>query len=156
MPFLKMLLQIRFCENDELYILGDVIDRNPDGIRILKMIMGQPNIHLLLGNHEYMMLQLLTMDIEENRSAYLDLYSLWCFYNGGQVTYEAYLKESPETQNRILEYLRNLPIEAEVCVNGRNTLLVHASPTSLYPGPLLDMPNETSFAVWNRLSIMVP
>ena len=37
--FMRMLKQIKFCEEDTLYILGDAIDRGPDGIKILKAIM---------------------------------------------------------------------------------------------------------------------
>ena len=57
--FDDVLKQIKLTKNDTLYILGDVIDRNPDGITILKYIMHKPNIKMLLGNHEYMMLNAL-------------------------------------------------------------------------------------------------
>ena len=51
--------QINLQEMDTLYILGDVIDRYPDGIKILREIMKKDNIKMLLGNHEYMMLEAL-------------------------------------------------------------------------------------------------
>ena len=51
--FDDVLKQIKLNENDTLYILGDVVDRNPDGITLLKYIMSKPNIKMLLGNHEY-------------------------------------------------------------------------------------------------------
>ncbi|MBQ1545611.1 MAG: metallophosphoesterase, partial [Clostridia bacterium] len=42
---------------DDLYVLGDVIDRNGDGgIDVLRWIMEQPNVHMILGNHECMLL----------------------------------------------------------------------------------------------------
>ena len=44
-------------ESDTLYILGDVIDRHPYGITILRKIMKMPNAKMLLGNHEYIMLK---------------------------------------------------------------------------------------------------
>ena len=44
-------------EEDTLYILGDVIDRGPDGIVILQDAMQRSNVKMLMGNHEYMMLQ---------------------------------------------------------------------------------------------------
>ena len=47
--FRSILKQIRLQPGDTLYILGDVIDRHPDGIRILRMIMGMPNAKMLLG-----------------------------------------------------------------------------------------------------------
>lgn len=55
--FDNILKQIDLQPDDTLYILGDVIDRNPDGVAILRQIMAMPNVKMLLGNHEYMMLQ---------------------------------------------------------------------------------------------------
>ena len=54
--FDSVMEQINLQPEDTLYILGDVIDRNPDGIRILRQIMAMPNAKMVLGNHEYMML----------------------------------------------------------------------------------------------------
>ena len=54
--FKGFLNKVGFCDEDILYILGDVIDRGPDGVKILKWLMLQPNVELLLGNHEAMLL----------------------------------------------------------------------------------------------------
>ena len=54
--FEKLLDVIDFSENDFLYILGDAIDRGPDGIKILQKIKDTPNMDLIIGNHEFMML----------------------------------------------------------------------------------------------------
>ena len=55
--FASIMKQINLQPEDTLYVLGDVIDRHPGGIRILRKIMAMPNAKMLLGNHEYMMLQ---------------------------------------------------------------------------------------------------
>lgn len=60
--FHAMLKKIQFSEDDILILLGDVIDRGPDGIALLLEIMEMPNAIMLLGNHEYMMLQFLSPD----------------------------------------------------------------------------------------------
>ena len=57
--FESVLKQICLQPEDTLYVLGDVIDRHPGGIRILRRIMPTPNAQMLLGNHEYMMLRAL-------------------------------------------------------------------------------------------------
>lgn len=46
-------------KDDELFILGDVIDRGKNGIKIIQDIMKRksPEVTLFLGNHEYMMIQ---------------------------------------------------------------------------------------------------
>ena len=42
--FDSILNQINLQPEDTLYILGDVVDRYPDGIRILRRIMKMPNV----------------------------------------------------------------------------------------------------------------
>ena len=55
--FRSYLGSIPFTCTDELYILGDVVDRNGDGgIAMLQWCMEQKNVHLLRGNHEDMLL----------------------------------------------------------------------------------------------------
>ena len=51
---------------DTLYVLGDVIDRYPQGVRILRQIMAMENVKMLLGNHEYMMLRALGRPCDDN------------------------------------------------------------------------------------------
>ncbi|MGX8721340.1 MAG: metallophosphoesterase, partial [Eubacteriales bacterium] len=151
-PYHRMLKKIGFCEDDTLYILGDVIDRNPSGIPILKEIMDTPNIRLLLGNHEYMMRDFLDTDQQDDLDAWAQKMDRWCNRNGGWVTYHAFLRESQRAQDRILAFLHRLPVNIEISVGGRRILLVHASPTFLYSESRPGMKDETEFAVWNRLA----
>lgn len=53
--FRSVMKQIKLQPEDTLYVLGDVIDRNPDGIRILRELMAMLNVKMTLGNHELMM-----------------------------------------------------------------------------------------------------
>ena len=57
--FNSIMKQINLQHEDTLYVLGDVIDRHPGGIRLLRRIMAMPNAKMLLGNHEFMMLRAL-------------------------------------------------------------------------------------------------
>ena len=54
--FESVMKQIDLQPTDTLYVLGDVIDRFPDGIRILRRLMKMPNVKMILGNHELLML----------------------------------------------------------------------------------------------------
>ena len=54
--FIEGLERIGFGESDELYMIGDAIDRGPDGIRILQYVKDHKNMDLLIGNHEFMMM----------------------------------------------------------------------------------------------------
>ena len=51
-----MLSKVGFSDDDFCFVLGDVIDRGEDGMKILKWMMSQPNMELILGNNEVMML----------------------------------------------------------------------------------------------------
>ena len=151
-PYHRMLKKIGFCESDTLYVLGDVIDRNPSGIAILKEIMDAPNIHMLLGNHEYMMWDFLNTDKDADFDAWVQKMDRWCDLNGGWVTHDAFLRESQRSQEQILDFIRDLPVNLEITVQGIRILLVHASPAFLFKKPVNGMQNETEFAVWNRIA----
>ncbi len=51
--FNSIMKQINLQPEDTLYVLGDVIDRYSDGIKILRKLMKMKNVKMLLGNHEY-------------------------------------------------------------------------------------------------------
>ena len=52
--FERLLELVQFSDADQLYIIGDVIDRGAMGVDILQKIMVTPNMTMLLGNHEQM------------------------------------------------------------------------------------------------------
>lgn len=144
--------QIGLRPEDTLYVLGDVIDRYPDGIRILRKLMGMPNVKLLLGNHEYMMLNALDPDRQDSRdvnSGRTEPLALW-YYNGGKVTHD-HIKHLPRSARiEIFDFLRALPLAFDVEVSGRKYRLVHASPVEKYTDQGGRYPTITKFAVWNR------
>ena len=66
--FVGLLEKAGFSESDQLYVIGDVIDRNGDGgVAMLRWMMNQENVILIRGNHEAMMLECdfaLTEDVD--------------------------------------------------------------------------------------------
>lgn len=62
---------------DTLYVLGDATDRGPDGWKLLKELLANPQVKYIKGNHDQMM-------IESWKDDFCDTY-LW-FRNGGYVT----------------------------------------------------------------------
>ncbi len=128
-----LLKKADFCEDDFLYILGDVIDRRGDGgVGILKWLLTQTNIQLILGNHEAMLLscdflfQEITEEsvgnIDTEKMALLNTYN----ENGGDVTLNALNDLDKETVLDILDYLRDCPIYETVSVGNKDFILVHA------------------------------
>lgn len=65
----KMLELINFNNDDTLYILGDVIDRGKDGIKVLSDIMKRENMVFIMGNHEYMAMQCLPFLLDDPSNA---------------------------------------------------------------------------------------
>ncbi|MBE5738951.1 MAG: serine/threonine protein phosphatase [Clostridiales bacterium] len=55
--FIELLKEINFNKNDTLYILGDIIDKGKDSIKLLKFIIENKNMIAILGNHEATFLQ---------------------------------------------------------------------------------------------------
>ncbi len=50
--FCALMKKIGFSESDELYICGDIIEKGPESVRLLKQIFSMPNAYAILGNHE--------------------------------------------------------------------------------------------------------
>ncbi len=130
--FKKLLESVNFSSNDTLYVLGDVIDRGPDGIKLLKWMMLQPNVELILGNHEAMMLSCdflfeeITEDsIDRLTGTKLQTYSVWVS-NSGQPTLNALSAMRKSEIKYLLEYLREAPLYETLTVNDTDFLLVHS------------------------------
>ena len=150
--FHSIMEQISLQSTDTLYVLGDVIDRHPDGIRILRQIMAMPNVKMLLGNHEHMMLQALEQPYNEDDTSFPYDTARWLatwYRNGGEVTHR-YLKHlSKALRSQIFDYLRSLPLEYMLDLGEKQYALVHAAPPELYreDGQFY---NPTHFAIWKR------
>lgn len=123
--FQKMLRLIRFRPWDRLYIIGDAIDRGPDGIEILKYLMCHKNMILLKGNHERDMCNALLQDSPEITDEVLSFFDLW-FDNGGEVTYRALLEEEEIDALKIVNFVDELKGYMLVKVRRKDYLLVHA------------------------------
>lgn len=119
--FHALLKKIHFTQNDMLYMIGDVVDRGPDGIALLQEIMRTPNMVMLLGNHEYMMLQYLSPNATEIEIRRWNR-------NGNAPTLAAYLQLNPDEREEILSFLRARPTHLEMTINGRKFYLVHGFP----------------------------
>lgn len=144
--FNSILRQIKLKKTDHLYVLGDVIDRNPDGIRLLRRIARAENMTMLLGNHEYMMLEW----IDDPNNDYAEF--VWKSRNGGYITWKKWKYCGQAFKNEMLAFLRSLPINIEVTCGGKDWLLVHGAPECMYKPDSWAWESSKKYAVWFRLS----
>lgn len=110
----------KLSENDTLYIIGDVIDRGSDGIKILLDIMQRKNVKFILGNHEWMLL----LSVLSNWSG--DFVDNWtCSNNGGAKTMKALLSLDDDTANNLVDFLLNSHLVEKIHIDGRVYNLIH-------------------------------
>ena len=144
--YMEALKQINLKDEDTLYVLGDIVDRGPDGIEILRDMMFRANVIPLIGNHDYMalmMLKKLAVPItEENVESHItvdDMTSYMHWINdGGSATIEGFRKLSFEEKQDIIEYLEEFSLYEEISVGGKEYILVHAGIDPFVPGKSLD------------------
>jgi len=129
----KMLDLIGFSDTDELYVLGDVLDRGEEPIRVLEDMSMRPNVFPILGNHELMaawVLRRLCVEVTEDNYAgqidekLLEALSLWRM-DGGQTTLDAFQRLSMDDREAVLAYLEEFSPYEELTVGKNRFLLVH-------------------------------
>lgn len=114
--FYKMTTKINFASEDNLYILGDVIDKGDDNLRLLDFIRKSENMTLIKGNHEYLFERYLQGTISAE---------LWdaC---GGSVTRAEVDQLSENEKEDYLVFLKSLPVYKILTVNGEKYFLTHS------------------------------
>lgn len=128
--YIKMLELIEFSHDDELYVLGDVVDRGEKPVEILRDMMKRPNVFLLIGNHELMALDVLNMMFgsdsgEKQRNAVEAAMGSWLI-NGGAYTIEGFAKLLYGERFDVLDYLSELLLCEAVDVGEKTFILVHS------------------------------
>lgn len=156
----RLLDQAGFGEDDFLFVLGDVIDRGENGTELLLWLTRQPNVQLILGNHEAMLLacRFLFEQVTDESLAHLTVEKMSLFQNwlanGGGATLPGLrklLKQSPDELEGILEYLEDAPLYETVEAGGRLFVLTHGGIDNFDPKkPLEDY--EANDFLWARPS----
>ncbi len=119
---------IGFTSEDELYLLGDVLDGNNNDpaacARILDDVMNHDNIHMLMGNHEH--LHLLLQDQPET-------YCTPDILNDSRLQcgpFHRFLEEkcTGEEKKKYVDFLRGLELFEGIEMGGYILCLTHAEP----------------------------
>ena len=111
----RMLEKIDFQKDDMLYILGDILDRGPNPIKIILDLMERQNVEVIAGNHCVMACEcfkFLFQEITEDSLAQIDEDTIEKLLNwqknGGVATTDEFYKYDKETQKKIVEFISDL------------------------------------------------
>lgn len=132
--YIELIEQIGLTDEDDLYILGDAMDRGPEPIKVIQDIMDRPNATYILGNHDFMMWKVakdLMVEItEDNAESYLTQEHMqsWLDWmeNGGGNTLEQFRKLSRKEQQGILDYIEEASGYEVIDIGYYQYILVHA------------------------------
>lgn len=116
----EMLDDIRFSDDDTLFIIGDMVDRGPQSLEIIKDVMVRPNVVPLIGNHEMMI-----RDHYHDRGSGRDCWLLSC--NGGLVTKAAFEELSGNERQAILDWINTLYLQKEIVIGDMTFLMSHSA-----------------------------
>lgn len=111
----KLIEKINLSKEDTLYIIGDLVDRGDQPIETIEYVMDHPNIEVLMGNHDEMMLYSLKYKDEVQ----IERWSR----NGCHPTIEGFNKRNEEEKEKILNYIESLPYYK---ILDNKYLLIHA------------------------------
>lgn len=132
--YLAMLKQIAFSQDDTLFVLGDVVDRGPEPIKVLQDMASRDNVYLLKGNHEAMasfVLRKLNVEITEaNAHSHLDTKWMQTIMewqqNGGSITMEKFRALPADEKPDLLDYMDDAPLYEIIDVGTKTYLLLHS------------------------------
>lgn len=119
-PLRRLVERLKPTDDDRFICLGDMIDRGPDPVGVIRFVRSLPNVEVILGNHEDLMLQ--AIDFSDDDAMALFNWGI----NGGATTKAGLdLLDSEELED-LLAWVRSLKRWGYVRVGGRLFLLAHA------------------------------
>lgn len=141
--YIRMIKEIDLRDEDILYVIGDVVDRGPEPIKILQDMMNRTNVYPLMGNHDLVALGLLPQLNEEltnNDGKFGENLALalqvWCD-DGGLSTITGFCDLGEEDREDIIEYLREFTLLEVAETEDKSFVLVHAGLGNYRPGKKL-------------------
>lgn len=152
----NMLRKINFSDEDMLYILGDILDRGPNPIKIILDIINRFNVEVIAGNHcvmamecfKFLMQEITEDSIDDIEDCMITNFINWQM-NGATTTIEEFHKCNRETQEEIIEFIADFNLYEELEINGKKFILVHAGLGNFAPDkPMWEY--ELDELVWER------
>lgn len=130
--YCELLEKINLSDDDTLWLLGDMVDRGPEPVKVVQDVMRRPNVVPFLGNHDFLALNSLYTVHKEmcgknvKLSADERLTQWYWRKDGGDVTYRQFLKLSGEERQDMLDFFGKCAVCQRLAVNRRQYILGHA------------------------------
>ena len=145
--YVELLEKLQLSNLDDLYILGDAMDRGPEPIKVMLDIISRPNVFYILGNHDALMF--FALRLSEKGTAYAEeAYADW-MQNGGNVTARQFQALPMEVQQEIWTYLEDAPAYDVVECGNKRFILAHAGIENFHEDKSLEDYDMEDF-LWNR------
>ena len=101
---IALLDAVSLNKEDEIYFLGDLIDRGPKSAQVVDLVM-RNQFKCLRGNHEEMLL-----DVVGTGEVSVELYQSW-LYSGGHATVDSYDSKIPQEH---IDWIKSLPLHIDL------------------------------------------
>lgn len=100
---MDMLEKLELNSKDRLYILGDLTDRGPEPVAVIRYLMGESKARLIRGNHDQMLI-----DYFAGKPGAKERWTRP--NNGGQATLDALMTIPAQERHDIIDWLASLPL----------------------------------------------
>ena len=118
-PLDRVLSRVSPAKDDRVFCLGDMIDRGPDPVRVMRIVRAIPNATVLMGNHEDLMLNFFAHPDDHLSVAN------WAI-NGGKMTLNGLEAMDGDEAVELVNWADTLPRWSYTQVGDRYYLLCHA------------------------------
>ena len=128
--FKKLLKEIKFNDNDVMYVLGDIVDYGDEPIELLCDLSMRYNVIPIVGECDLRALELLR-ELDKMLSGsspdpeVIGRMTQW-IQEGGSKTMEGFKTLDEDMKEGVLEYLEDMSLYEEITVKGKRYVLVHA------------------------------
>lgn len=143
--YIQLIDKIGFSDADTLYIIGDICDRGEKSVEVYKDLMKRKNVHIIFGNHDYMLLQSVVSLLYGTES---DSVSVWTD-NGGRTTIEQILRLSDDEILELIEFISSFSKYECLTIQDKKYILVHTIPCDFTDDKSLDEYDINEF-LWGR------
>lgn len=118
-PLDRLLNRVSPGVDDAVFMLGDMVDRGPSPVTVLKICRSIEGATILRGNHEELMLDFLQNPLD-------DMAMINWTINGGNVTIAEICALGQQERFDLEEWIASLPLYSYANVGGRLFAFVHA------------------------------